>query len=121
MMNILPILSAFGLGAIVTTAVQSWLSMRAEFIKRKFQEKKEAYLGLLNAIHESEISQTDAAAKYVGVWLDRVELVGSQEAINPSRRLLETNPQNGNAHPERPRVLSDLKSAMRKDLGVAVH
>ena len=84
-MDVIQFLSAFGLGAIITTAVQAWLSMRADNAKRNFQEKKEAYVGLLDALHQSELAQTEVASKYVGHWMSRIELVGSKKVYTEER------------------------------------
>jgi hypothetical protein len=52
-MSIIQFLSAFGLGAIVTAFVQAWFSNRAYISKRNFDEKKESYVGFLDALHQS--------------------------------------------------------------------
>lgn len=113
-------LSAFGLGAVVTALIQAWLSNRAYVAKRNFEEKKECYVGFLDAMHQSEIDQSEEAAKNVGRWNNRIELVGSQQVISACQKIRDTNPIAGNIHPDRPRVLLELKSSMRKDMGVAV-
>lgn len=48
------------------------------------------------------------------------DLVGSREVIKLLQRFKETNPIEDKVHPERPRVIMDLKNAMRKDLGVSL-
>lgn len=119
---IIPFISAVGLGGAVGSAItimlQAWLSRRAARDDRQYRERKEAYVGLLNAIHRSEVEGTPEAAMHVGHWMNVCDLVASGEVLNETRLLLETNPQSdGSAHPERPIVLSRLKQAMRKDLG----
>lgn len=118
-MNIIQFLSAFGLGAIVTACVQAWLSRAAEISKRNFQEKKECYVGFLDALHQSEVERTPESALNVGHWQNRIELVGSTAVIGACTRIKETNPISGEVHPERPQAMRDLKEAMRSDLGVA--
>lgn len=117
-MDILSLLSAFGLGAIVAALVQSWLSHRSEINRRDFQEKKESYVGFLDALHKSEMQRSPEAASYAGHWRNRIELVGSQPVIDACLRIEATNPIGGHTHPERPKALDDLKGAMRKDLGL---
>jgi hypothetical protein len=119
-MSIIQFLSAFGLGALVTAIVQAWLARRAEMSKRTFHEKKESYIGFLDAVHKSDTQNTEEAALYVGHWKARIELVGSPDVIHLCNRFQETNPINNTVHPDRPQVFQDLKNAMRKDLGVAV-
>ena len=117
-MSIIQFLSAFGLGAVVAAFVQAWLSNRAYISKRNFDEKKESYIGFLDALHQSEVERTEKSALNVGHWQNRIELVGSQIVIAACSRIKETNPISNAVHPERPQALRDLKEAMRKDLGV---
>ena len=117
-MAMIPFLSAFGLGAIVTALVQAWLSNLAYRRQRDFQEKKESYVGFLDALHQSEIEQSPAAALNVGSWQNRIELVGSRAVIAACRSIEGTNPIGGEIHPARPAALRRLKEAMRADIGV---
>ena len=121
-MGILQILSAAGIGGIVgsllTTLVQAWISHRSYLSNRNFQEKKEAYIGFLEALHRSQVERTSEAALTAGHWQNRCELVGAIEVRRLIQRITETNPMGNGTHPDRPTVISDLKAAMRKDLGV---
>ena len=116
-MDWLQLISAAGLGAIISTFIQSWLAERTATKQRQFQEKKDAYVGMLSAIHKSEIEQTKEASLYAGHWINICEIVGSKSVRNCLQRHMESNPVNGKVHPDRPQVMSDLKKAMRKDLG----
>jgi len=118
-MGLIQIISAFSLGAIVAALVQAWFSHKAYVLKRNFEEKKESYIGFLDALHTSEIERTDQSALNVGHWQNRIELVGSQAVIDACVQIKETNPTAEGVHPKRPQVLRDLKLAMRRDLGVA--
>jgi len=115
---IIQFITAFGLGAIINFTIQWWLSHRADITKRNFQEKKESYIGFLDAMHRSEIERSEDAALHVGHWQARIELVGSADVIKACSRITETNPIPEGIHPERPQALQQLKEAMRKDLGV---
>lgn len=123
-MDYIQLISAAGIGGIVgsllTTLVQAWLSNKQRIADRNFQEKKEAYIGYLQATYESEIKETDEAAKNVGYWRNRCELVASKEILLAIEKCFLSNPVDGNVHPERPKVLKELKEAMRKDLGVHI-
>ncbi|WP_126249099.1 hypothetical protein [Chitinophaga rhizosphaerae] len=117
-MDFIQFISAFGLGAIVTALIQAWISHQAEIRKRNFQEKKECYIGFLDAIQKSDVEQTPETGAYLAHWINRIELVGSAQVIFLCMRFFETNPVNDTVHPDRPKVFRDLKEAMRKDLGV---
>lgn len=116
-MDWIQLISAAGLGAIIATVIQSWLTERTAIKQRNFQEKKDAYVGVLNAMHRSEIEQTNDAALYVGHWVNICEIVGNKLVRDCLRRHMNSNPVDGKAHPDRPKVMADLKEAMRKDLG----
>ena len=121
-MDIIQLLSAAGIGGIVgsllTSVVQSWLSHKSYLTNRNFQEKKEAYTILLDAMHKSEIEPNEITALYCGLCIDKCELVASKEVIKLLHKHRETDPINGTVHPDRPSVMQALKNAMRKDLGV---
>ena len=123
-MDYIQLISAAGIGGIIgsllTTLVQAWLANKQRLNDRAFQEKKEVYAGFLDAIYKSDIQNTEETASYLAHWKNRIELVGSNEAMRLCNRFFETNPVNNQVHPERPQVFRDLKEAMRKDLGVHI-
>jgi hypothetical protein len=114
------LLTAFGLGSIVTAFVQAWLTKKSYIENRNFQEKKEAYVGFLRAAHRQEVEKTKESALFCGHMNNLCELVGSKEVIRLLRKFKETNPVNNKPHPGRPEVTANLKNAMRKDLGVSL-
>lgn len=119
-MDVIQLVSAAGLGAIIATALQSYLTDKSAQKQRNFLEKKEAYVGFLNAIHRSEIEQTEEASLYAGHWVNVCDLVGSQDVRKALIDYKRTNPINGGVHPDRPDVMKRLKNAMRKDLGFSL-
>jgi hypothetical protein len=107
------------IGSLITTLLQAWLSYRATMSGRIFQEKKEAYIGFLEALHRSDVEQTREASMRAGHWKNRCDLVASPEVRAVIVRIFETNPDSkGNARPERPEVIESLRKAMRRDLGI---
>lgn len=123
MTNLLQLLSAAGLGgiigSIVTAAVQAYFSSRSATRTRNFQEKKEAYIGFLEALHRSDVEQTRETSMHAGHWKNRCDLVASPKVRAAIERIFETNPDaRGNVHPDRPAVIEEVRKAMRLDLGV---
>lgn len=116
MYDFVPLLSGIGIGAILQSVVQHWLSSKKYIREREFKEKKDAYVGLLLAIHESHVKQTPEAALNVGHWISVCELFASDEVKQKCRQLLATNPVNGEVHPDRPALLEQMKMAMKLDL-----
>ncbi|UYO38839.1 hypothetical protein KQX62_19255 [Rhodopseudomonas palustris] len=122
-MAFLQLLSAAGIGGIIgsllTTLLQAWFAHRATLATRNFQEKKEAYLGFLEALHRSDVEKTRETSMTAGHWRNRCELVASKDVIDSIHKIFETNPGPfGEMNPARPRAIEDLRQAMRRDLGV---
>lgn len=116
MTEVISLITAFGLGSIVTALVQSWLSKRTMKEERSFKEKQAAYVGLLEAYHRAAVEGTDETSKLFAYWQLRCELVGSAEVRDAIRRIVETNDDRAG------RLIADrdMKKAMRADLGVTV-
>lgn len=115
-MNIIEFLSAFGLGALVTALVQAWLSHKSYISKRNFQEKKESYVGYLDAIYKSDIKNTVETGAYLAHWKNRIELIGSKEVIYLCNRFFETNPINDKITSRTSSSISRLKRSNAKRL-----
>ena len=95
----------------MTSFVQAWLSRKAAIDQRKFAEKKDAYINLINAVHLSEIARTEEVAKNVGHWGNVCDLVANESVRHQLDGLFSTNPESdGSPHPERPKVLAALKT-----------
>ena len=108
------LLAAFGLGSIATAFVQQWLTNKSKKRDRQLDEKKAAYIGLLEAYHRAAVEGTDEASKLFAYWQMRCELVGSEAVRDAIRRIAETNDDRAG----RIRADKDLKVAMRADLGI---
>ena len=112
------LLGAFigGFFSVLGGLLTNFLAIRREQSLRKYNEKKEAYIGLLNAIHEAAVRPTDAASKNFALWQTRVELVGSRTVCRFAGRLPETNDN----RIERDVAFKGLRDAMRSDLKIDV-
>lgn len=111
---ILPLITAFGLGSVITALIQSYLAGRASNAARNFQEKKEAYVGLLQAFHRAGVEGTEEAAKEFAYWQMRCELVASKEVRDAIVEVIKTNDD----RPKRNIAVDKLQDALRADLGV---
>jgi len=113
--NILPLLTAFGLGSIVTALVQSWLQRKSKIDDRNFEERKQAYVGLLEAYHKAAVEPSDANSKNFAYWQMRCDLVAPKSVRSAIEKIVSTNDNvEGRflAHEQ-------LKSALRSDLSVS--
>lgn len=115
-MDWVQLISAAGLGAIITTIIQSWLANRIATTQRNFEEKKEAYVGLLQAYHEAAVENTDKAAKNFAYWQMRVELVSNKKVRKAVQDIVDSN-ENRN---KRLIAHEKLKDAFRTDLGISL-
>jgi hypothetical protein len=112
--DVLPLLTAFGLGSIATALVQSWLSQRSKRDDRSFREKQAAYVGLLEAYHRAAVEGTEEAGKHFAYWQMRCELVAPATVRDSIRRIVQTNDDRAG----RERADRDMREAMRADLGI---
>jgi hypothetical protein len=110
----LSLLSAFGVGAVVSALIQTVLSRKIEIQNRNFGEKKEAYVGLLEAYLQAAQFNTDAAAKNFAYWQLRCEIAGSIEVRDAVEALKSSDADRKG----RSSAQEKLKAAMRKDLGI---
>jgi len=111
---ILPMLTAFGMGSIITVGVQFWLNAKLERDTRSFKERREAYLGLLEAYHRAAVEGTDEAAKNFAYWQMRCEIVSPSAVRDAIAKIVETN----GLGEERFMAHERLKEEMRRDLKI---
>src|SRR4051812_21259363 len=91
MAQILSLITAFGLGSVVTALIQSWLAGKSMRDERSFREKQAAYIGLLEAYHRAAVEGSDETSKLFAYWQMRCELVASPAVRQAVRRIVETN------------------------------
>ena len=112
-MEIFTIVTAFGLGSILTVIVQYYVSNRSAVKHRKYDERKEAYIGLLEAwVRQESADFSQATMKDVGHWILRSQLVASEGVYTLLSDWMEAEP----GSKVRIDVTNRLKSAMRDDL-----
>ncbi|NDV28622.1 hypothetical protein [Desulfovibrio sp. JC010] len=111
----LQMLSTFGLGALTVAVVQFFMTIYRDKKTLQFQEKKDAYLGLLEAYHLAAVKPSPEAAKNFALWQMRCELVGNEEVVKSIQEIVDTNED----YAKRSLAHEKMKKAMRKDLKVA--
>jgi hypothetical protein len=110
---ILPLVAGLGLGSLLKSIIDHFMSRRASNNDRWYQERREAYLGLLNALHEAAVHPSDENSKGYALWQTRCDLFGSKEVSKYAQELVDTN--------EGPRAIrnaafQNLIQAMKTDL-----
>jgi hypothetical protein len=113
--DILSLLTAFGLGSVVSVFVQSYLARKSELDERSFQERQAAYVGLLEAYHRAAVDNTEEAAKNFAFWQMRCDLVAPVAVRSAIEQIIETNDD----REARVKAHDKLKAALRTNLGIA--
>lgn len=112
---LISLLTAFGLGSVITALIQAWLTRRAKRDERDFNERKEAYVGLLQAYHRAAVEGTDMAAKEFAYWQMRCELVAPKPVRDAIQEIVDMNEDRD----ARNIAHDKLKDALRADLSVS--
>ena len=114
--EIAPWIGGLGIGSVLTSIIQWKINVNLEDKKRNFNEKKEAYVGLITSLHEAGVKKTEESSKNYALWQSRVELVGSKKVVYFVNQIVQTTP----GTPERHTAILGLISTMRKDLGISL-
>lgn len=109
----LPLLAGLGIGSLLTSVVTHFMNRRASVRDRWYQERREAYLGLLSALHDAAVQPSDEHSKAYALWQTRCELFGSQDVAKYAQQIVDTNDR---PIAERNAAVRKLLEAMRADL-----
>jgi hypothetical protein len=110
---LLPLLGGLGLGSLLKSAIDHFVSRRAVMQDRQYQEKREAYLGLLEALHKAATQPSNANSKEYALWQTRCPLFGSAEVSRFAQAMVDTN---DTQRVERDAAFDGLVESMRLDL-----
>ena len=110
---LLPLVGGLGIGSLLTSVVCHFLNRKSATNARIYQEKREAYLGLLDALHQAAIAPSDVNSKTFALWQIRVQLFGNEEVAKAVQGVLDTN--EGPRH-DRDKYYRQMIEGMRRDL-----
>ncbi len=115
-MDVIQLISAAGIGGVIgsllTTVVSAWLSNKQYISNRNFQEKKEAFIGLLEAYRAACLNSDEETKNQFAYWSVRCALVTPIEIREMIEDMKISNFERQND------VFNKLQEAMRKDLKV---
>lgn len=111
---ILPLIAGLGIGSLLKSAADHFMTRRANTSDRWYQEKREAYLGLLQSFHDAAVYPSDESSKAFALWQTRCELFGSKDVARYAQAIVNTN--NG-PREQRNEAFKNLLQAMKADLG----
>lgn len=107
------LIGGLGIGSVLTAAATHFMTRRAVASDRLYQEKREAYLGLLGAIHDAAIKPSEENSKAYGLWQTRCDLFGSSAVSEWAQKIVDTNE---GPRENRAEAFRRLITAMRADL-----
>lgn len=106
------VIGGLGVGTLLNSIYSAYTSKKAEKVSRLYAEKRDAYLGLLNASHNAAVSPSDISSKKYALHQTKCSLFGSKEVIEAAQMIVDTNYD----RERRDIAFESLLAAMRKDL-----
>jgi hypothetical protein len=110
---VLPALGGLGIGAILKLIIDFYLSKNTNRQKLKYEEMKDSYIGLLDALHQAAIEPSDKNSKNFALWQTRVNLFGTENVSKAVQGIIDTN---DGPREERNLYFNELLRAMKNDL-----
>lgn len=107
------IVGGLGIGTLINTIYSEWRTRSAKRTDRHYEEKRNAYLGLLDALHKAAVQPSNAASKEFALWQTRCNLFGSEEVSRYVQKIIDTN---DGPRSERNEAFDGLLKAMKADL-----
>lgn len=105
-------LGGLGVGSLLTSLATHILGRRSALKTRLYQEKREAYLGLLDALHRAAVEPSDVNSKNFALWQTRVQLFGSKQVAMTVQGIIETN----DSREKRDVYFREMIESMKRDL-----
>ncbi len=110
---LLPAITGLGLGAVLKSFIDFYINKSTSRKKVQYAEMREAYVGLLDALHKAAIEPSAINAKNFALWQTRIQLFGSSDVQEAVQGIIDTN---DGPRTERDKYFNKMIAAMRKDL-----
>ncbi len=90
-MDLISLFTGLGIGSLLSVALQYYFNERSKSKTLAFQEKKEAFIGLLNAYHQAAVRPSDENSKNFAYWQIRCELISTEQTRKAIAEIVKTN------------------------------
>src|SRR5512145_1909736 len=125
--TVIALVGGLGIGSLVATVIQHWLTQRSKVDDRRFVELREAFAGLLQSIaeldrvHSGDHPDDEKTRANVGLMhsVARIELVAPAEIVDLATGWRDGLLTDSGTGEELDRIMEELVLSMRKALGVA--
>ena len=105
-------LGGLGIGGVINAIILHFLNEKRTKDEKLYKEKRDAYIGLLDAIHTAAVTPSDAASKNYALWQTKCNIFGSQRVSDNAKLFAETIP----GSPKRHEAFDKLITAIRDDM-----
>jgi hypothetical protein len=109
----LPLLAGLGIGSLLNSIADHFMARQANISDRWYQEKREAYLGLLKSLHDAAVYPCDENSKAFALRQTHCELFGSNDVTRYAQAIVDTN---DSPRDQRNEAFKNLLQAMKADL-----
>jgi hypothetical protein len=109
-----PLLGGLGIGSLLSAIVNHHLAVRSKLKDRLYEEKRETYLGMIQALRDCCVRPSLETVKTYGAWHDRCKLFGSEDVVRASQQYIETSNDIGGE--ARAKAYKELFEEMRSDI-----
>lgn len=107
------IVGGLGIGTLLNSIITNLIARSTKRTDRLYEEKRNAYLGLLDALHNAAVQPSDAASKEFALWQTRCNLFGSEEVSQYAQMIIDTN---DGPRSERDKAFYSLLKTMKSEL-----
>lgn len=115
-MEALNVISLFigglGIGSLINSYAKNAIEEKRSKRERLYQEKRDAYIGLLEAIHTAAVEPSERASKTYALWQTRCLIFGTPKVADFAALFAEGVP----GTKERNEVFDMLLLEIRKDI-----
>lgn len=105
------LIGGLGIGTLLNSFFNAYNDKKKQQSNRLYEEKRNAYIGLLEALHDAAVNPSNAASKKYALWQTRCSLFGAKDVISFAQKMVDTNDMT-----ERDKAFNGLLESMRKDL-----